>query len=145
VVGADESHHSRLKSGPSREAPVKRDFDLIREMLLTIEASEEFDGRGVYMGRPEEFFPEMNRPYSEMAYNFQMMAEMDLIVGRFLQNSGQFELRRLTALGHDFLDATRRPDIWERAKAAASNAGVFTAQFIVDVAKHLAMKQLTGG
>ncbi|WP_434717194.1 DUF2513 domain-containing protein [Paraburkholderia sp. A2RO-4L] len=43
--------------------------------------------------------------------------------------------RNLTWAGHDFLDSVRSPDVWGRAKQAASAAGGFTVDLLVMAAK----------
>ncbi|WOD13575.1 DUF2513 domain-containing protein [Paraburkholderia kirstenboschensis] len=42
---------------------------------------------------------------------------------------------RLTWAGHDFLDAMRSPDVWNRIRQAASAAGGFPVDLLVSPAK----------
>jgi hypothetical protein len=61
---------------------------------------------------------------------------------------GTFEwnIRRLTWEGHEFLDAVRDPEIWRKTKAGAATTGGFTLGLLKDLAtayaKHVAKERL---
>jgi Hypothetical protein (DUF2513) len=119
---------------------VKRDFDLIRQILLHIE--------------------ETSKPITEdWYYHFEhedrdaVANSLDLLLDRKLieaQKSGThcrhpadwFGAVRLTWEGCDFLDAIRDDAIWEKTKASAAAAGGFTFDILKSLAKGLIKKKI---
>jgi Hypothetical protein (DUF2513) len=86
---------------------MKRDMDLIREILLEVEKCSSLSGCGIKIpGRAQE----------ELYYNAQLAQEAGLIDARFLPGSSDFHVIRLTYEGHEFLDAARNDTLWTRAK-----------------------------
>jgi hypothetical protein len=89
---------------------MKRNFDLIRELLLRIEASE----------YPLEEIEIEGFSKIEILYNLNLLLEAGLIKG-MVHASYDHSLQivrpdRLTWEGHDFLDAARNKNIWAKAK-----------------------------
>lgn len=50
----------------------------------------------------------------------------------------------VTWAGHDFLDAMRSPDVWDRTRRAASAAGGFTVDLLVSAAKSYLDSKIKG-
>ena len=90
---------------------MKRDDDYIRELLVNYEAEGEWllMMPGDVMGVPIEEWRER--------YHIELMMDIGL-----LTNFGEGTFR-LTAAGHDFLDAIREDTNWNRTKAVAAKAG----------------------
>jgi hypothetical protein len=63
--------------------------------------------------------------------------------GEYVRVSGNFMVRRLTADGHDFIDSTRSPDVWDRAKAVTKAAGSETLRLVWEAAKSLVRAEIT--
>ena len=88
---------------------MKRDMDLIRLILLSLEGDEKADEKAkeAYDGKT-------------MAYHAQLLKEAGLIeavVSMDSQNMPDgYLLTRMTWSGHDFLDAMKDDTIWEKAK-----------------------------
>jgi hypothetical protein len=121
---------------------VKRDLDLIRELMLELEANEKLNGRYRLNCFASELF---NRPPEEddrIAYHLMQILDEGWLVGQYVPTAGSFDLSRLTADGHDFIDATRSPDIWKRARSAIEGGGAETLRFAWDVAKTLAKREI---
>jgi hypothetical protein len=105
---------------------MKRDMDLIREILLLAESDGDHKTTNDYT---EE----------QIAYHVQLLIDAGLIEGKVIsQNrdgrqipSGYF-ITRLTMAGHDFLDASRENKVWEKAKGTFKEKGV---GWTVDVLK----------
>jgi hypothetical protein len=52
------------------------------------------------------------------------------------------DLGRLTWLGHEFLEASREPSRWEKAKEISRKAGGLTVGMMLDVLKQLMSDQI---
>lgn len=93
---------------------MKRDMDLIRQILVQIEA---------YDGSVGEIFTLSIDGHSDddVNYHLILLAEAGLIdaVSAETFDSTDVEVRRLTWAGHEFLDSARSNKIWDGAKAYA--------------------------
>lgn len=106
---------------------MKRDMDLIRQVLLEME-KQSFEDSGTFLkfdGYSDE----------EVSYQVMLLDEAGLIQAQNL--SGGSDLvwvpMRLTWQGHEFLDAARDDTRWNKAKDAMAKAG----GFVFEVAKSL--------
>jgi hypothetical protein len=95
---------------------MKRDMDLVRDILIQVEESTHTHG-----------WCDINiegRSPAEITYHVRMMHEQGLIEAQDLTTmSGVSWLpKRLTAQGHDFLDAARSEKVWTLAKEAVVEA-----------------------
>jgi hypothetical protein len=60
---------------------------------------------------------------------------------------GSFYTPGITKDGYDFIEATRDPEIWRKAKGAAGQAGIWTLDFLKEILSGFAktqLKKLTG-
>lgn len=91
---------------------MKRDFDLIRQILREVESSP---ARTPLAGRPNyEGFDE-----ATAVEHIDLLLEAGLLQGKitpFLDGGVHVNIQRLTWKGHDFLDAMKDDSIWEQAK-----------------------------
>lgn len=118
---------------------MKRDMDLVREILLKVEDLP-FDG-GFHDIAVE------GRTADEISYHVMLLDEAAFIEAEDLTtNSGVcWQPKRLTYSGHEFLDAARNDTIWEKAKAAVmKSTGVVTLEGL-KVAVPLVVKGLIAG
>ena|SRR5438270_350369 len=95
-----------------------RDFDLIRNILIEIENA-----------------PASDRPIQQLSFDAQvddatvsehleLMIEADLIDGKVIShNPAGFIIKRLTWLGHDFLEHARNDTIWKKVISQAKAKG----------------------
>jgi Hypothetical protein (DUF2513) len=85
---------------------MKRDLDLIRSFLLTVEADGD---HAIPTGHTDE----------KVADHAQQLIEEGWIEGAVVRNHQNvppgFAITRLTSKGHDFIDATRNPNVWKKA------------------------------
>lgn len=130
--------------------PMKRDMDLIRDILLEIE-----EGRRIFeirsasesavLGLDDE--GSMSREEAERwHYNLSLMHDAGLVDFR-RSGGGAWFVEGITWAGHDFLDSVRDPEIWEKTKEGAEKAGGFTLDVLGALAKGLIkqkIKQHTG-
>lgn len=110
-----------------RIAFVKRDIDLLRQILLDVES----DGK---LGIPGEHSPE------EIAEHVQQLIEAHLIEGQVVRNHVGIPcgsaIIRLTSAGHDFLDATRNASFWTKTKSyVTKNLPGWTLSVVKEVAE----------
>lgn len=103
---------------------MKRDMDLIRSLLLTIEAlppreveAESFRFEGVDRATIRE--------------HVRLLIEQGLVEGEVSQQSVSMlpggtwaRIRRITWAGHEYLDSVRNEKAWSKIKEAARDRGV---------------------
>jgi hypothetical protein len=98
---------------------MRRDPDLIRQILLALER------------HPGGFAPdEIAIPgftSEQIGYHIHLLAQAGLVkaveAGHLQSQSPQAKARELTWAGHEFLDAARNLDHWNRAKQIIASAG----------------------
>jgi hypothetical protein len=88
---------------------MKRDMDLIRKILLAIEAHPFYGKWNV----PLDFgdFPE-----ELVDYHLKLLSEANLIEAKVRIGSKRWVINGLTWAGHEFLDASRDDSRWESVK-----------------------------
>ena len=106
---------------------MKRDMDMVRSLLLKIEAEE--SGETYYTDDQDE------------CYHLQIMIDGGLING-WVRDDGvdgfSAEIDRMTWKGHEFLEAIRNEGVWEKVKAHFKEKGVGMAlDTIVAFAGHV--------
>lgn len=122
-----------IKSGIS----MKRDMDLIRKILLAIEADEHgFAPKIEIDGYTEE----------EIGYHAILLGEAGLVkvsdVTSMGNKSPEAIITRLTWAGHEFLDASRNNRIWNQAKDAIAIVGGASIQVWTEVLSSYVKKNL---
>lgn len=98
---------------------MKRDMDLIRELLLRIESFEIEPGGTTPSLRPA-FDTELQidgYTPDQVDYHLNHLIDAGLVEGQCSADH-YFILQRLTWAGHDFLDSVRDPEIWRATKVA---------------------------
>lgn len=116
---------------------MKRDMDLIREILLKIEAANE--------PAMEELLREGGtaEDLEALSYNLGLLVDHGFVTGveaHTLAAKNWFSLA-LTWNGHEFLDDIREPTIWKKTKEGASAVGSASLQFMWELAKGYAKQQ----
>lgn len=122
-----------------RGSVLKRDMDLVRDLLLQI---EEFD-QG--LGGDVEIEAAGHEP-QVVAEHLRLLIEARLIEGDTVPDD-QYAFDhivpiRLTWSGHDFLESVRDPEIWKKTKEGALSAKGFTLDLLQDLAKGFLKKQI---
>lgn len=117
---------------------MKRDFDLIRKILLAIE--EHTEDTAIQNLTIEGY----NR--EQIAYHVQLIFEAGLVKGDILFGLGSvkprgYSITQMTWAGHDFLDACRDESRWAKAKEIFSHMDGVT----FDVAKGVLVHLMTTG
>ncbi|MCI4680617.1 DUF2513 domain-containing protein [Rhodoblastus acidophilus] len=124
---------------------MKRDMDLVRELLLKLEALDIPPG----VVRPlSPYNPAMavnGFTGDEVGHHLRMLVSGNLVETAGSQSfgpDGSLVFRQISWAGHDFLDSVRDPEIWAKTKKGAAAAGGFTVDLLKDLAKGLVKKQI---
>ncbi|MBF9195409.1 DUF2513 domain-containing protein [Microvirga terrestris] len=112
---------------------MKRDMDLVRNLLLEIEASEK---PALYISDliSADRLNGIDQPTIEL--HLKLLIEAGLIDANQKQGSstvGGWYVRRLTWDGHEFLDTMRDPEIWRKTKEGASAAGSWSIAALKEI------------
>jgi DNA-binding transcriptional ArsR family regulator len=109
---------------------MKRDIDLIRQILLKIEDAA-----------PNETLTEIPIDgYSEPAikYHLELLEEGGYIKATFAKTEEvgilYYFIEGLTTKGHDWIAATRDSDVWKKTKGVINKAGSYTFEIVKEVA-----------
>lgn len=117
---------------------MKLDKDLIREILLAVEESDDNPNGWIELNLP-------GHELAETSYHVMLLDEAGFIEGEDLSTIGNYEWqpRRLTYKGHEFLDTIRDGEVWRRTKEGAEKAGGASLSFIWELGKAYG-KQVVG-
>ena len=89
---------------------MKRDMDLVRAILLDIEANNVFE-EGPYTPKIPGYSLE------EIAYHVAIMQDADLLVAHVIWlRQPYIHVQRMAWKGHEFLEASRDESLWSQAK-----------------------------
>lgn len=122
---------------------MKRDWDIIRDILLALERSP----------RPQALVTaESLAEHDEqaVAYNMLLLVDGGYAEGRFIHSSlgdghiAAATLIRLTNAGHDLLHAVRQQSVWEKIKTKfAENSLDMSAELVIKVGKSIIESMLS--
>jgi Hypothetical protein (DUF2513) len=112
---------------------MKRDLDLMREILLAIEASE----GPLYL----PLIADPPRPSGEIGHHVQLLQDVGYIEAKIFTVRESPDIAgaiiRMTNSGHDYLDSVRDPRVWNKTKSVLEKVGGSAA---LDVVKDIAAK-----
>jgi len=117
---------------------MKREMDLIREMLLRVEEDPRFDGSHYVTFTPEDF-PEHTQ--AEIAYHVDLLFEARLVEGIATLDPDPAILK-LTWDGHEFVDNIRDPSVWSGVKEKIKSVKSVALGVVVQVATAEIKKRL---
>jgi len=115
---------------------MKLDKDLIREVLLQVEASPD------PLGWVELVFP--GRSYEDVAYHVEKLHEAGFLHADELTSSSGYDWkpRQLTYEGHEFLDTVRDSEVWRTTKETAKKVGSASVEVLFAVGKSVVKQKL---
>jgi Hypothetical protein (DUF2513) len=113
-----------------RRVQVERDMDLIREILLRIDADPTLNGTTYKAFEASDF---EGHSQEEIVYHIDLLLEANLVIG--IRDRDNTAISRLTWWGHEFIADTRDPDIWEKVKARTKGLANVGLALILEVAK----------
>jgi len=139
VFGQDQKPAFDSEVHPTIEcAGMTRDMDLIRELLLHIEADPKFDGTGwISFDRPEYL---CGHPPEEVAYHLSVLNDSGLI--RANTSGSTPMVSRLTWKGHEFLDNIKDTGIWKSTKEKIKGLSGVALSVIATIAESEIKKKL---
>src|SRR5438477_7799557 len=116
---------------------MQRDMELIRTILLKVEADPTFDG-SVHQ-TDAAALGITDHSDDEVLYHLVLLIEAGLLDGKKV-TAGSFPpstvaILRLTWQGHEFLDSVRDPDIWHKTKQRAATVTGVGLAFLWAIAK----------
>jgi hypothetical protein len=121
---------------------MKRDMDLIRELLLKLEALPLAMGDVWTIPSDAPALAVPGYGVHQIDYHLSLIWEAGFIDDANASPMFGIGFRSLTWEGHDFLDSVRDPKIWEKTKKGVEGAGGFTVDLLKDLAKGLVKKQI---
>ncbi len=121
---------------------MRRDMDLIRELMLKIETLQTAHCSEFRLEPGTEPMTVAGFTAKEIEYHLRLIVEAGLITSRGRFGNGAFRMDRMTWAGHDFVDSVRDPEVWAKTKKGAEAAGGFTVDLLKDLAKGFLKKQV---
>jgi len=125
-----------------RYRQMKRDMDLIRDLLLRIESDPQMDGtREFYFDTAEEMGIS-DHSTEEAAYNLGLLITAGFIDGAVTIATPLQVVRGLTWDGHEFLDNIRSDEIWSKTKEQFKALPSVGLKVVAAAAQALVMKHI---
>jgi hypothetical protein len=121
---------------------MKRDMDLIRELLLKLEALPMRRGGIVSIAPDAEEIAVPGYDIGRIDYHLSQLRAAGFIDEGAVRPMTGISFRCLTPAGHGFLDSVRDPEIWAKTKKGAEAAKGFTVDLLKDLAKGFVKKQI---
>ena len=121
---------------------MRREMDLIRELLLKLEALPLRTGSVVHVMPDDKEIRIDGFDAEAIEYHARLLVEAGLINPGTSRTMQGITFKCLTWAGHDFLDSIRDPEIWAKTKKGATAAGGFTIDLLRDLAKGFLRKQI---
>ena len=104
-------------------------MDLIRKLLLTVEEAP--DAALQRMPTFEGYSVDAVAEHTRLTFDAGLLEGASF---KPLSGPPQFANISLTWSGHEFLEKTRDPEIWEKTKSAAGKVGSFSFPLIMELA-----------
>jgi len=121
---------------------MKRDMDLIREILLAIEAHPESDAHDLSLSFPDH-------SEDEVSYHCRLLLDAGLIDGECIQEYAEpdeWMIKGLTWAGHEFLEASKDDKRWNKAKKIIyEKTGSFSFEILKSILIDLMRGAISGG
>lgn len=121
---------------------MKRNMDLIRSLLLKLEALDLSPGEIAMLDPDGEELGVEGAGPDEIEHHLYLIDEAGFIDTAGGGTLDGLTFRKLTWEGYDFLDSVRDDRIWARTKQGASEAGGYTVELLKDLAKGFVRKQI---
>ncbi|KAB7782898.1 DUF2513 domain-containing protein [Methylorubrum populi] len=113
---------------------MRRDLDLIRELLLRLENFEVAPGEMEIASSDAEALAVEGYTAEQIAHHLIWLLDGGLVVGEN-EFDGSIGFRRLSWQGCEYLDAVRDPEVWRRTKEGVSTVGGAGMSFAWEITK----------
>lgn len=116
---------------------MKRDLNLIRDILLVAEAAK--PEQRVALNDFEELYPDRLEEVSEHVQLLDRVGLLDATISKAVSTRGPraFVINRIEWAGHDYLDAVRDPGIWAKTQQQLKSVG---GSATLEIVKAVAVK-----
>lgn len=124
---------------------MKRDMELVRQILLAIEAQHD----GTFACRLESDSLKIDGfdPVA-IGYHVRMLVQEGFVTANdFTHRSSlhpNYLVSAMTWAGHDFLDASRNPTVWDRAKQTIGDMSSVSFEVLKNVLTSVGTKMILG-
>jgi hypothetical protein len=111
---------------------MKREQDLIREILLAVEANDK---------NPLDWIELKIANYTkrQISYHVHLLDEAGYLEAIDVSTMGEdgycWYPKRLTFHGHEFLETVRQPEVWAKTKEIAKNGGSMAIEVLLEIGK----------
>jgi uncharacterized protein DUF2513 len=124
------------------EIRMTRDMDLIRTLLLWIEAQPQLDGtRWLAPDKPEDVGVS-DHSIEEVQYHLNLLIEAGFVEGKSFDAAGTVVFSRLTWKGHEFLENIKDVSVWKQVKARIEGLSGVALTVVAELAKAEIKKRL---
>jgi len=111
-------------------------MDLIRTILLKVEADPRFDGSAPDPRTGPARLTIEGHTDAEVTYHVVLLVEAGFLSGNIkMASMGNFVVAKLTWEGHELLDDIRDPEIWRKTKERAKSVTTVGLAFLWEIAK----------
>lgn len=121
---------------------MRRNMDLIRELILKLEAIDFEAGTTVYLDANEPEVAIEGYRADDIDHHLTLLGNAGFLLPSTTRPMIGITFRGLSWEGHDFVDAIRDPIIWAKTKNGAAAAGGFTFELLRDLAKGFIKTQI---
>ena len=117
---------------------MKRDLDLIRVIMLTLEEKMEYS-QNFQSNKLIEAINDETASMDKLAYHIGLLLESNFIKAiEYKHQSGEptdYLINNITSKGQDFIDTIRQDTTWNKIKERAYNLGGFSLSFLIEIGK----------
>jgi hypothetical protein len=125
------------------EGIVTRDMDLIRQLMLKLEALPLRPGAVAMLDGHDPDAAVEGYSDDQITYHLELLKKAGFVESVSSQPMRGITFKGFTWAGHDFLDSVRDPKVWSEAKDKVKKAGGFTVDILVGVAKEIIKHKLS--
>jgi hypothetical protein len=118
---------------------VQRDMDLMREILLRVNADPSLNGSRFEVFSTVDF---PGHTQDEIAYHVDLLFEAGFVKGLETLDAPAPAISRLTWEGHEFLGSISDPSVWEKVKQQVAGIPTVAIAVIWELAKAELKKKL---
>ena len=115
---------------------MKRDLDLIREIMLVLEDKMEYD-KNFQSAHLIEVIQDKTLSAEKLAYHVGLLVENDFIKAKeYKYQSGEptdYLINTITSTGQDFIDTIRQDTTWNKIKEKAYEIGGYSLPLLADI------------
>lgn len=122
---------------------MKRDMDLIRELMLCLEAMDLRPGMVRYLSAYDGDLTIEGYTADEIDGHLELIARSGFIVDSDSRPMRGIGYKGLEWAGHDFVDSVRDPDVWRATKNTVEKVKGFSVELVVAIAKGVLKKKIS--